>query len=78
MTSASERSYTRRDTVMFGVCLVLSLVGLFAPASLGLSISAMLRQSVLAPLVWLQVRAEEGNSDDASTSSHSSRATRRQ
>jgi rod shape-determining protein MreC len=57
---ASERSYTRRDTVMFGVCLVLSLVGLFSPASLGLSIAATLRQSVLAPLVWLQVRAEEG------------------
>jgi rod shape-determining protein MreC len=60
MASASERSYTRRDTVMFGVCLVLSLVGLFAPADWGLSIAATLRQSVLAPLVWLQVRAEEG------------------
>ena len=60
MASASERSYTRRDTVMFGVCLVLSLVALFSPATWGLSIASALRQSVLAPLVWLQVRAEEG------------------
>ena len=60
MASASERSYTRRDTVLFCVCLGLSLVGLFAPAAWGLSVAAALRQSVLAPLVWLQVRAEEG------------------
>jgi rod shape-determining protein MreC len=60
MTSASERSYTRRDTVMFVACLVLSLVGLFSPAAWGLSIAAALRESVLAPLVWLQTRAEEG------------------
>ena len=60
MASASERSYTRRDTVMFLVCLGLSLVGLFSPDSWGLSIAAGLRESVLAPLVWLQARAEEG------------------
>jgi len=62
MASASERSYTRRDTVIFGVCLGLSLVALFSPTSWGLSIASSLRQSVLAPLVWLQVRAEEGKS----------------
>ena len=60
MASASERSYTRRDTVMFLVCLGLSLVGLFGPVGLGLGIAATLRETVLAPLVWLQVRAEEG------------------
>jgi rod shape-determining protein MreC len=60
MASASERSYTRRDTVMFGVCLVLSLVGLFSPAAWGLGIASALRQSVLWPLVQLQVLAEEG------------------
>jgi rod shape-determining protein MreC len=59
MASASERSYTRRDTVMFGVCLALSLVALFSPAAWGLGIASALRQSVLAPLVWLQIRAEE-------------------
>jgi rod shape-determining protein MreC len=60
MGSASERSYTRRDTVLFLVCLGLSLFGLFSPASWGQGISAGLRETVLWPLVWLQVRAEEG------------------
>ena len=60
MASASERSYTRRDTVMFLACLGLSLLGLVSPESWGLSIAAALRESVLAPLVWLQARAEEG------------------
>jgi rod shape-determining protein MreC len=60
MASASERSYTRRDTVLFVVCLGLSLFGLFSPASWAQGISAGLRETVLWPLVWLQVRAEEG------------------
>jgi len=60
MGSASERSYTRRDTVLFLVCLGLSLFGVFSPASWGQSLSAGLRETVLWPLVWLQVRAEEG------------------
>jgi rod shape-determining protein MreC len=60
MSSVSERSYTRRDTVVFLVCLVLSLVGLFSPDAWGYGIANALRESVLAPLVWLQARAEEG------------------
>ena len=60
MASASERSYTRRDTVLFVACLGLSLVGLFSPTTWGLSIAAALRETVLAPLVWLQASAEEG------------------
>ena len=60
MASASERSYTRRDTVLFLVCLGLSLFGLFSPASWGQGISAGLRETVFWPLVWLQVQAEEG------------------
>jgi rod shape-determining protein MreC len=59
MASASERSYTRRDTVMFSVCLALSLVALFSPSAWGLGLAASLRETVLAPLVWLQVQAEE-------------------
>jgi rod shape-determining protein MreC len=65
MTSASERSYTRRDTVMFLVCLGASLVALFSPPSLGLAVSEALRSTVLAPLVWLQARAEEGKTGRA-------------
>ena len=65
MTSASERSYTRRDTVMFLACLGLSLVALFSPDRLGQAVSQGLRGSVLAPLVWLQARAEEGRTGRA-------------
>jgi rod shape-determining protein MreC len=60
MASASERSYTRRDTVLFLACLVLSLVALFSPVSWGFGLADSLRETVLVPLVWLQARAEEG------------------
>jgi rod shape-determining protein MreC len=65
MTSASDRTYTRRDTVMFLACLGLSLVGLFSPSSWGQGVSDALRDTVLAPLVWLQARAEEGRTSRA-------------
>ena len=65
MTSASARSYTRRDTIMFLTCLGLSLVGLFSPSAWGQGISDSLRGTVLAPLVWLQARAEEGRTSRA-------------
>jgi rod shape-determining protein MreC len=65
MISTSERSYTRRDTVLFLACLGLSVVALFSPASWGYGISDALRNSVLAPLVWLQARAEEGRTSRA-------------
>ena len=60
MVSISDRRYTRRDTVLFILCLGLSIVSLFAPASWGYGIADTLRQTVLSPLVWLQARAEEG------------------
>ncbi len=60
MTSASEHSYSRRDTALFVTCVALSIVGLFAPRSWGLGIADGMRETVLRPLVWLQVRAEEG------------------
>jgi len=65
MSSASERSFTRRDTIMFLACLGLSLVGLFSPPAWGQGVSDALRGSVLAPLVWLQARAEEGRTSRA-------------
>ena len=60
MSSISDRRYTRRDTVLFILCLGLSIVSLFSPPSLSHGIADTLRHSVLAPLVWLQARAEEG------------------
>jgi rod shape-determining protein MreC len=60
MASISDRRYTRRDTVLFALCLGLSIVSLFSPAGWGYGVADTLRQTVLAPLVWLQARAEEG------------------
>jgi rod shape-determining protein MreC len=60
MVSSSDRRYTRRDTVLFVLCLGLSLFGLFSPAPTGHAVADNLRQTVLSPLVWLQTRAEEG------------------
>lgn len=55
----------RRDSIMFLACLGLSLVGLFSPSAWGQGISDTLRGTVLAPLVWLQARAEEGRTSRA-------------
>src|SRR5215203_63989 len=60
MVSSSDRRYTRRDTVLFLVCLGLSLFGLFSPTEQSNAVADGLRQTVLSPLVWLQTRAEEG------------------
>jgi rod shape-determining protein MreC len=60
MTIASDRRYTRRDTALLVLCLSMSMVALFSPAAWGNGIAAMLRETVLSPLVWLQARAEEG------------------
>jgi rod shape-determining protein MreC len=65
MASASERSYTRRDTIVFLACLGLSLIALFSPAGWGQGVADTLRGTVLAPLVWLQARAEEGRTSRA-------------
>jgi rod shape-determining protein MreC len=60
MSSISDRRYTRRDTVLFILCLGLSIVGLFSPTGWTYGIADTLRETVFAPLVWLQARAEEG------------------
>ena len=60
MASISDRRYTRRDTVLFVLCLGLSILCLFSPVGWTYNLADTLRRTVLAPLVWLQVRAEEG------------------
>jgi rod shape-determining protein MreC len=60
MASISDRRYTRRDTALFVICLALSIVSLFSPTAWGYGVADTLRRTVLAPLVWLQARAEEG------------------
>ncbi len=65
MLVPSDRSFSRRDTVLFLTCLGLSLAALFAPERVTYGVSAALRDTVLYPLVWLQERAEEGRTSRA-------------
>jgi rod shape-determining protein MreC len=65
MLPPSDRSYSRRDTILFLVCLALSITTLFTPARIATSVSDGLRETVLLPLVWLQERAEEGRTSRA-------------
>ncbi len=65
MLPASDRSFSRRDTILFLICLALSITALFAPARLTTGLSNALRETVLLPLVWLQERAEEGRTSRA-------------
>jgi rod shape-determining protein MreC len=58
--ASADRSYSRRDTVLFLLCVGLSVVGLVLPTRIGLGLADSLRETALAPLVWLQARAEEG------------------
>lgn len=60
MLRASDRSDSRRDTVMLLGCVAVSLLFLFLPDSTGQQVAGALRSSVLAPLVWLQTEAELG------------------
>ncbi len=65
MLRASDRTFSRRDTVSVLVCLGLSLLGLFLPSSVGLAIASNLRDSAFTPLIWLQARAEDGRTSKA-------------
>ena len=60
MLSASDRTYSRRDTATLLVCVALSLVVLLMPPALGQSLASSLRETVLTPAIWLQARAQEG------------------
>jgi rod shape-determining protein MreC len=61
----SDRSFSRRDTILFVGCLALSLAALFAPARFTLRFAETLRDTLLLPLVLLQERAEEGRTSRA-------------
>jgi rod shape-determining protein MreC len=65
MFPASDRGFSRRDTALFVGCMVLALTALFAPERITGSLANGLRQSVLAPLVWLQDEAELGRTSRA-------------
>ena len=65
MFPASDRGFSRRDTVLFVGCMVLAVTALFTPERFTLGIANGLRQTVLAPLVWLQEQAEAGRGSRA-------------
>ncbi len=52
------RGSARLDQMIVGTCVLLSLLALVLPASVREPVAATLRQSILAPLIMLQERAE--------------------
>ncbi len=65
MTQHSDWSVTRRDSVLFAGCLVLSLVALLTPSQYSHAFANGVRSTALRPLVWTQQRAEEGRTSRA-------------
>jgi rod shape-determining protein MreC len=54
-----DRTYARRDTALFFLCVGLSLGALFSPESWQTAVANSIRRSALAPLLALQELAEE-------------------
>lgn len=52
------RGSSRLDQIIVGSCVLLSLLALVLPATVREPVASVLRQSVLAPLIMLQERAE--------------------
>lgn len=52
------RGSSRFDQIIVGACVLLSLLALVLPATVREPVASVLRQSVLAPLIMLQERAE--------------------
>lgn len=55
---APDRTFARRDTALFILCMALSVGALFAPEPWQHAIASSARSSALAPLIALQRRAE--------------------
>ncbi len=64
MPPGTVRSLTRRDTVLFSLCVGLSVVLLFIP-EIGTSVAAVARSTVLRPVLWLQAWAEASRTSRA-------------
>lgn len=58
MGPPSERFATRRDTLAFAICLLLSISARVAPPDVHTAIATSLRRSLLAPFLALQQQAE--------------------
>lgn len=65
MRRASEQSDSRRDNLIFAACLLLSVGAIVAPASATLALAGGVRDTVLAPVIWLQQFGAEGRTSRA-------------
>lgn len=62
---APDRTFARRDTALFILCVSLSVGALFAPETWQYAIASSARSTALAPLIALQRRAEESRTSRA-------------
>jgi len=58
VTFAPERYASRRDTLLFVVCLLLSIVARILPSHWGVAVASAFRDTLLAPLIALQYQAQ--------------------
>lgn len=65
MRRAPDRSDSRRDNLIFAACLLLSVGAIVAPASATLGLAGSVRETVLAPVIWLQQFGAEGRTSRA-------------
>ncbi|MGQ0703477.1 MAG: rod shape-determining protein MreC [Gemmatimonadales bacterium] len=61
----AARTASRSDLLLFLACVAVSFVGLVLPARWSLALADGLRDSALAPVLWLQQRAVEGRTSRA-------------
>lgn len=62
---APDRTFARRDTALFILCVALSVGALFAPERWQYAIASSARSTALAPLIALQRRAESSRTSVA-------------
>lgn len=60
-----ERYTSGRDTLLFVVCVAVSICYLLGPTRWGDASARVVRETVLVPFLWLQSRAEEANTSRA-------------
>lgn len=54
MNFAPDRLTSRRDTIIFGICLLLGIAARLAPADVQHSVASAIRNSALKPFLWIQ------------------------
>jgi rod shape-determining protein MreC len=65
MVRAGGRPGLQRDTILFAGCMALSIAALLLPRQATDTITTSIRETALMPLLWLQLRAEEGRTSRA-------------